>query len=178
MALGQPFGASGARIPVTLLHEMVRRDGHKGLATLCIGRGQGIALFQATAAAIHYVGQRVGPLETLVNGAGMTRDAPLRKITPRQRSGAIQANLDSVFDAARNETEGWFDKGGQGRGGRASDRLPGCGGARVHRWRRLLDQRWAANGSEPGRDQRGETPLRRRTLCCSISPRLWGQFSV
>jgi len=44
IALGHPIGASGARILVTLLHEMVRRDAKKGLATLCIGGGMGIAL--------------------------------------------------------------------------------------------------------------------------------------
>lgn len=44
IALGHPIGASGARILVTLLHEMVRRDLHKGLATLCIGGGQGVAM--------------------------------------------------------------------------------------------------------------------------------------
>lgn len=44
IALGHPIGASGARITVTLLHEMVKRDSKTGLATLCIGGGQGIAL--------------------------------------------------------------------------------------------------------------------------------------
>ena len=44
IALGHPIGASGCRILVTLLHEMQRRDAHLGLATLCIGGGQGIAL--------------------------------------------------------------------------------------------------------------------------------------
>jgi acetyl-CoA C-acetyltransferase len=44
IALGHPIGASGCRILVTLLHEMNRRDAHKGLATLCIGGGQGVAL--------------------------------------------------------------------------------------------------------------------------------------
>ncbi|MBF0213333.1 MAG: acetyl-CoA C-acetyltransferase [Magnetococcales bacterium] len=44
IALGHPVGASGARILVTLLHEMKRRDARKGLATLCIGGGMGIAL--------------------------------------------------------------------------------------------------------------------------------------
>lgn len=44
IALGHPIGASGTRILVTLLHEMVRRDAKKGLATLCIGGGMGIAL--------------------------------------------------------------------------------------------------------------------------------------
>jgi acetyl-CoA C-acetyltransferase len=44
IALGHPIGASGARILTTLLHEMVRRDAGKGLATLCIGGGQGAAI--------------------------------------------------------------------------------------------------------------------------------------
>ncbi len=44
IALGHPIGASGARILVTLLYEMTRRDARKGLATLCIGGGQGVAL--------------------------------------------------------------------------------------------------------------------------------------
>ncbi|PQJ95672.1 acetyl-CoA C-acetyltransferase [Chromatium okenii] len=44
IALGHPIGASGARILVTLLYEMQRRDAKKGLATLCIGGGQGVAL--------------------------------------------------------------------------------------------------------------------------------------
>jgi acetyl-CoA C-acetyltransferase len=44
IAIGHPIGASGARILVTLLHEMKRRDAKKGLATLCIGGGMGIAM--------------------------------------------------------------------------------------------------------------------------------------
>jgi len=44
IAIGHPIGASGARILVTLLHEMARRDAKKGLATLCIGGGMGVAM--------------------------------------------------------------------------------------------------------------------------------------
>ncbi|MCO7247927.1 MULTISPECIES: acetyl-CoA C-acetyltransferase [Halomonadaceae] len=44
IALGHPIGASGCRVFVTLLHEMIARDSKKGLATLCIGGGQGVAL--------------------------------------------------------------------------------------------------------------------------------------
>ncbi|MCK9504178.1 MAG: acetyl-CoA C-acetyltransferase [Porticoccaceae bacterium] len=44
IALGHPIGASGCRVLVTLLHEMALRDAKKGLATLCIGGGQGVAL--------------------------------------------------------------------------------------------------------------------------------------
>jgi len=43
ISLGHPIGCTGARIMVTLLHEMIRRDYHFGLATLCIGGGQGMA---------------------------------------------------------------------------------------------------------------------------------------
>ena len=44
IALGHPIGASGCRILVTLLHEMQKRDARKGLASLCIGGGMGVAL--------------------------------------------------------------------------------------------------------------------------------------
>jgi len=49
IALGHPIGASGCRVLVTLLYEMMRRDAHRGLATLCIGGGQGVALALARA---------------------------------------------------------------------------------------------------------------------------------
>ena len=44
IALGHPIGASGTRVLTTLLHEMARRDARVGLASLCIGGGQGIAM--------------------------------------------------------------------------------------------------------------------------------------
>ena len=44
IALGHPIGASGTRIVVTLIHEMIKRDVKRGLATLCIGGGMGIAM--------------------------------------------------------------------------------------------------------------------------------------
>jgi acetyl-CoA C-acetyltransferase len=44
IAIGHPIGASGARVLVTLLHEMQRRDAKKGLTSLCIGGGMGVAL--------------------------------------------------------------------------------------------------------------------------------------
>ena len=44
IALGHPIGASGARVLSTLLYEMARRDAKRGLATLCIGGGMGIAM--------------------------------------------------------------------------------------------------------------------------------------
>ena len=44
IAIGHPIGASGTRVLITLIHEMVKKDSKKGLATLCIGGGQGIAM--------------------------------------------------------------------------------------------------------------------------------------
>ena len=43
ISLGHPIGASGARITVTLIHEMIRRDAKNGLATLCVSGGLGVA---------------------------------------------------------------------------------------------------------------------------------------
>jgi acetyl-CoA C-acetyltransferase len=43
IALGHPLGASGARIVVTLIHEMQRRNAKRGIASLCVGVGQGLA---------------------------------------------------------------------------------------------------------------------------------------
>ena len=44
ISLGHPIGASGARVLVTLLHEMIRRDAHRGIAALCLGGGNSVAL--------------------------------------------------------------------------------------------------------------------------------------
>jgi len=44
VAIGHPIGASGARVLVTLLHEMIRRDAHRGIAALCLGGGNSVAL--------------------------------------------------------------------------------------------------------------------------------------
>ena len=44
VAIGHPIGASGARVLVTLLHEMVRRDAKKGVAALCLGGGNSVAM--------------------------------------------------------------------------------------------------------------------------------------
>jgi acetyl-CoA C-acetyltransferase len=44
VAIGHPIGASGARVLVTLIHEMMRRDARKGVAALCLGGGNSVAL--------------------------------------------------------------------------------------------------------------------------------------
>ena len=70
-----------------------------------------LADFEATAAAIKKAEQQVGPVDVLVNVAGITRDASLRKMTPEQWHAVIQSNLDSVFNATRNVIEGMLDRG-------------------------------------------------------------------
>jgi len=44
VGLGHPIGASGARVLVTLIYEMVRRDMHRGIASLCLGGGNAVAM--------------------------------------------------------------------------------------------------------------------------------------
>lgn len=67
--------------------------------------------FEATAAAVKTAQQEVGPADVLVNVAGITRDASLRKMTPQQWHEVIQSNLDSVFNVTRNVIEGMLDRG-------------------------------------------------------------------
>jgi acetoacetyl-CoA reductase len=67
--------------------------------------------FEATAAAVKAAEQQVGPVDVLVNVAGITRDASLRKMTPEMWHAVIQSNLDSVFNATRNVIEGMLDRG-------------------------------------------------------------------
>jgi len=44
VAIGHPIGASGARVLVTLMYEMIRRDAHRGIAALCLGGGNAVAM--------------------------------------------------------------------------------------------------------------------------------------
>ena len=70
-----------------------------------------LADFEATAAAVSTAEQQVGPIDVLVNVAGITRDASLRKMTPQQWHEVIQSNLDSVFNTTRNVIEGMLERG-------------------------------------------------------------------
>jgi acetoacetyl-CoA reductase len=67
--------------------------------------------FEATKQAVVQATQLAGPVDILVNVAGITRDATLRKMTPEQWHEVIQANLDSVFNATRNVVEGMLERG-------------------------------------------------------------------
>jgi 3-oxoadipyl-CoA thiolase len=84
IAVGHPLGMSGARLVVTLLHELGRREGRYGLATLCVGVGQGqAAVFERTEAAGSRSARRRGRVR-----AGSSRWNPVTsQIEPRSRIG-------------------------------------------------------------------------------------------
>ncbi len=67
--------------------------------------------FDATREIIHWVEENIGPIDILVNAAGITRDAPLRKMTEDQWHQVLAANLDSVFNTTRNVIEGMTARG-------------------------------------------------------------------
>jgi acetoacetyl-CoA reductase len=67
--------------------------------------------FAATATAVKQAEEAAGPIDVLVNVAGITRDATLRKMTPEQWREVIQSNLDSVFNTTRNVIEGMLERG-------------------------------------------------------------------
>ena len=70
-----------------------------------------VAEYEATHAMVRDIEARVGPVDILVNAAGITRDATLRKMTPDQWHAVIAVNLDSVFNATRSVIEGMMDRG-------------------------------------------------------------------
>jgi acetoacetyl-CoA reductase len=67
--------------------------------------------FEATREAVAEAQQLTGPIDILVNVAGITRDAALRKMTPQQWREVIESNLNSVFNATRNVIEGMLERG-------------------------------------------------------------------
>jgi acetoacetyl-CoA reductase len=67
--------------------------------------------FEATKTAFSRAVQEHGPIDVLVNVAGITRDATLRKMTPEQWREVIDSNLNSVFNATRNVIEGMLERG-------------------------------------------------------------------
>jgi acetoacetyl-CoA reductase len=67
--------------------------------------------FESTQVAVAEASEQAGPVDILVNVAGITRDASLRKMTPEQWHAVISSNLDSVFNATRNVIEGMLERG-------------------------------------------------------------------
>ena len=74
-------------------------------------RGCNVADFEDTAATFKKIEAEIGPISALVNAAGITRDAPLRKMTPQQWREVLSANLDSVFNTTRCVIEGMMERG-------------------------------------------------------------------
>jgi len=110
------LSASGKRVAATCLpaeadaakswQEAQKQAGYEFTVVPC-----DLGDFEATAAAVKSVEQQLGPVDVLVNVAGITRDASLRKMTPEQWHAVIRSNLDSVFNATRNVIEGMLDRG-------------------------------------------------------------------
>ncbi|MBM4200073.1 MAG: acetoacetyl-CoA reductase [Gammaproteobacteria bacterium] len=73
--------------------------------------GCNVADFDETAAVFRTIEEQIGPVDILVNAAGITRDASLRKMTPEMWQAVIHANLDSVFNTSRCVIEGMSDRG-------------------------------------------------------------------
>jgi acetyl-CoA C-acetyltransferase len=128
IAIGHPIGASGARILVTLLHEMRRRRAVRGLASLCIGGGMG-GIGTAICQRLCRSGFKViagcgpgsprkdrwlaehGPADVLVNNAGITRDSVFRKMTNEQWHEVIETNLNSLFHVTKQVIDDMLEKG-------------------------------------------------------------------
>jgi acetoacetyl-CoA reductase len=67
--------------------------------------------FDVCAAAVRAVEAKYGPIDILVNAAGITRDTTLRKMSPQQWADVLRINLDGVFNTCRNVVEGMSDRG-------------------------------------------------------------------
>lgn len=112
------LGRQGHRIAATCLptdeelakartwETQMKADGIEAIAVACE-----LSDFEATAAAVREVEQRLGPIDVLVNAAGITRDATLRRMTAQQWREVMDANLNSVFNATRSVIEGMLDRG-------------------------------------------------------------------
>lgn len=74
-------------------------------------RGCNVADFEDTAATFKAIEAEIGPVSVLVNAAGITRDAPLRRMTFEQWRAVLSANLDSVFNTTRCVIEGMSERG-------------------------------------------------------------------
>lgn len=83
-----------------------RQDGHEISVVPC-----DLADFSAAATAVKQAEEQAGSVDIVVNVAGITRDASLRKMTPEQWHEVIQSNLDSVFNTTRNVIEGMLERG-------------------------------------------------------------------
>ncbi|MDD3518404.1 MAG: acetoacetyl-CoA reductase [Chromatiales bacterium] len=70
-----------------------------------------VASFEAAVAMVRDVGSRIGPVDVLVNCAGITRDKTLRKMEPEQWQAVLRVNLDSVYNVTRQVIDGMLERG-------------------------------------------------------------------
>jgi acetoacetyl-CoA reductase len=105
LAACETLTAAGYRVAVLWCHDEPAanacRDAHGALCLQC-----DVGDFDACGAAVKAVEESLGPVEVLVNDAGVTRDATLRKMTREQWSEVIRVDLDSMFNMCRQVVEG------------------------------------------------------------------------
>lgn len=109
LAITQQLKAAGYRVAALYAgNEAAAEAVRKDLGVLCIKADVGD--FEAVGAAFAEIEKTLGPIEILVNNAGITRDAMLHKLTPGQWSEVIRADLDSVFNTSRHVIDGMRDR--------------------------------------------------------------------
>jgi len=109
LAITQHLKAAGYKVAALYAgNEAAAEAVRKDLGVLCIKADVGD--FEAVGAAFAEIEKTLGPIEVLVNNAGITRDAMLHKLTPGQWSEVIRADLDSVFNTSRHVIDGMRDR--------------------------------------------------------------------
>ena len=109
LAITQQLKAAGYKVGALYAgNEAAAEAVRKDLGVLCIKADVGD--FEAVGAAFAEIEKTLGPIEVLVNNAGITRDGMLHKLTPGQWSEVIRADLDSVFNTSRHVIDGMRDR--------------------------------------------------------------------
>ncbi len=109
LAITQQLKAAGYKVAALYAgNEAAAEAVRKDLGVLCIKADVGD--FEAVGAAFAEIEKTLGPIEVLVNNAGITRDAMLHKLTPGQWNEVIRADLDSVFNTSRHVIDGMRER--------------------------------------------------------------------
>jgi len=109
LAITQKLKAAGYKVAALYAgNEAAAEAVRKDLGVLCIKADVGD--FEAVGAAFTEIEKTLGPIEVLVNNAGITRDGMLHKLTPGQWGEVIRADLDSVFNTSRHVIDGMRDR--------------------------------------------------------------------
>ena len=109
LAITQQLKAAGYKVAALYAgNEAAAEAVRKDLGVLCIKADVGD--FEAVGAAFAEIEKTLGPIEVLVNNAGITRDGMLHKLTPGQWGEVIRADLDSVFNTSRHVIDGMRDR--------------------------------------------------------------------